>query len=146
MARIDDLVYVDDLTKHSDQFVPISKVGIIAHKSAGTPLSLPVSGTPYKTAFSTPSFSPSQRFSPAKGERSHFLDSTKLPHRGFGVKKILTDYLSIDSKGKDLSTDLRRSDSLSSTSQEISAPESVRSSECSRDVISPFTLGSTGED
>nr|GLL36948.1 rop guanine nucleotide exchange factor 7-like [Ipomoea trifida] len=148
VARIDDLVYVDDLTKHSDQFVPISKVGIIAHKSAGTPLSVPVSGTPYKTAFSTPSFSPSQRFSPAKGERerSHFLDTTKLPHRGFGVKKILTDYLSIDSKGKDFSNNMRRSDSLSSTSHEISAPESVRSSECSREVISPFTLGSTGED
>ncbi|KAM3287793.1 hypothetical protein P3S67_021223 [Capsicum chacoense] len=42
IARIDDLLYADDLNKHSDQFVPISKVGIVARKSMGTPLSVPI--------------------------------------------------------------------------------------------------------
>lgn len=135
IARIDDLLYADDLNKHSDQFMPISKVGIIAHKSMGTPLSVPVNGTPYKTAFTTPSFSPSQHISPAKG--------SKLSNRGFGVKKVLTDYLSIDSKVKD---DFKRSHSFSSTSQDVSATASTRSSECSREVVGPSTHGSPAKE
>ncbi|XP_009766155.1 rop guanine nucleotide exchange factor 7 [Nicotiana tabacum] len=147
IARIDDLLYVDDLNKHSDQFVPISKVGIIAHKSMGTPLSVPVNGTPYKTAFTTPSFSPSQLVSPAKGERSKILDGSKLSHRGFGVKKVLTDYLSVDSKGKDFSSsDFKRSDSFSSTTQDVSATASIGSSECSREIASPLTHDSPGKE
>ncbi|PHT70461.1 hypothetical protein T459_25565 [Capsicum annuum] len=134
IARIDDLLYADDLNKHSDQFVPISKVGIVARKSMGTPLSVPVNGTPYKTAFTTPSFSPSRHITPAKGERLKIIEASKLSNRGFGVKKVLTDYLSIDSKGKD---NFRRSDSFSSTSQDISATASTRSSECSREIVSP---------
>ncbi|CAN4126189.1 unnamed protein product [Withania somnifera] len=136
IARIDDLLYADDLYKHSDQFVPISKVGTTAHKSMGTPLPVPVNGTPYKTAFTTPSFSPSQHISPAKGERSKIFEGSKLSNRGFGVKKVLTDYLTIDSKGKD---DFRRSDSFSNTCQDVSATASTRSSECSREIVSPFT-------
>ncbi|XP_055808621.1 rop guanine nucleotide exchange factor 7-like [Solanum dulcamara] len=143
IARIDDLLYADDLNKHSDQFVPISKVGIIAHKSMGTPLSVPVNGTPYKTAFTTPSFSPSQHISPAKGERSKIFEGSKLSNRGFGVKKVLTDYLSIDSKGKD---DFKRSDSFSSTSQDVSGTSSTRSSECSREVVSPLTHDSPAKE
>ncbi|XP_015055963.1 rop guanine nucleotide exchange factor 7-like isoform X2 [Solanum pennellii] len=135
IARVDDLLYADDLNKHSDQFVPISKVGIIAHKSMGTPLSVPVNGTPYKTAFTTPSFSPSQHISPAKGDRSKMFEGSKLSTRGFGVKKVLTDYLSIDSNGKD---DFKRSDSCSSTSQDVS--------ECSREVISPLTHDSAAKE
>lgn len=107
VARIDDLLYVDDLTKHSDQFSSISKVGVIAHKSVSIPYSVPISSTPYKTAYTTPSFSPVQLVSPAKGERSQFLNSSKLPHRGFGVKKVLTDYLSVDTKGKTMGINLR---------------------------------------
>ncbi|CAN4081492.1 unnamed protein product [Withania somnifera] len=129
IARIGDLLYADELNKHSDQVVPISKVGIIAHKSMGTPLPVPVNGTPYKTAFTTPSFSPSQHISPAKGERPKILEGSKLSNRGFGVKKVLTDYLTIDSKGKD---DFRLSDSFSSTSQDVSTTVSTGSSECSR--------------
>ncbi|KAA8516359.1 hypothetical protein F0562_016652 [Nyssa sinensis] len=118
VARIDDLLYVDDLTKHSDQLLSISKVGLIAHKSVAIPYSVPVSSTPYKTAFTTPSFSPSQLVSPAKGEKSQFVDGSKLPHRGFGVKKVLTDYLSIDTKGKDCSNQVGRSESFSSSNSE----------------------------
>ncbi|KAB5520018.1 hypothetical protein DKX38_024337 [Salix brachista] len=100
VARIDDLLYVDDLTKHSDHFSSISKVSVIAHKRVTIPYSVPVSNTPYKTAFSTPSFSPGQRVSPIKGDRSPFMTSGKIPQRGLGVKKVLTDYLSTDTKSR----------------------------------------------
>ncbi|GAB4833883.1 Rop guanine nucleotide exchange factor 7 [Ancistrocladus abbreviatus] len=99
VARIDDLLYVDDMTKQSDQFSTIGRVSVIAHKTVSVPCSVPPSGTPYKTAFGTPNFSP------VKGERSPFLSSSsKLLNRGFGVKKVLTDYLNIDAKPKDCSS------------------------------------------
>lgn len=97
MARIDDVLYVDDLTKHSDQFLSISKVGVMAHKGVSIPFSVPVPSTPYKTAFTTPSFSPAHVVSPAQGDRSPFINGNLL-HRGFGVKKVLTDYLTIDTE------------------------------------------------
>lgn len=101
MARIDDLLYVDDLTKHSDQFSSITKVSVITHKTVSVPYSVPVSSTPYKTAFTTPSFSPGRLVSPIKGDRSPFMTSGKIPQRGLGVKKALTDYLSTDTKEKE---------------------------------------------
>ncbi|WCJ28376.1 ROP guanine nucleotide exchange factor 5 [Euphorbia peplus] len=103
VARIDDLLYVDDVTKHSDQYSSISKVSVIAHKSVTIPYSVPVSSTPYRTAHATPNFSPANLVSPAKGDRSPFISSSKIrhQHRGFGVKKVLTEYLSIDTKGKE---------------------------------------------
>lgn len=143
VARIDDLLYVDDLTKHSDQSISISKVGTIAPKSV---MIVPVSGTPYKTAFTTPTFSPLQRNSPAaKVERGLILESSKVvprppPQRGFGVKKVLTDYLRIDHKGKDHSSNspARRSDSSSSTNRESLASQSVDSYDFLKDVASPM--------
>ncbi|KAJ6331609.1 hypothetical protein OIU76_010066 [Salix suchowensis] len=88
VARIDDLLYVDDLTKRSDHFSSISKISVIAHKSVTIPYSVPVSNSPYKTAFNTPSFSPGQQLvSPAKGDRSPFMTSGKIPQRGLGVKR-----------------------------------------------------------
>lgn len=145
VARIDDLIYVDNLTKHSDQFVPISKVGIISHKTIGTPISVHVSGSQIKAPFTTP-ISASQHVSPAKGNRSQFLDNSKNSHSGFGVKKMLTDYWSVDSKGKDISNELKRSDSCSSTTQEVSTTASVgSSSESSREIVSPSTHDSVAE-
>ncbi|KAJ9175799.1 hypothetical protein P3X46_014314 [Hevea brasiliensis] len=105
VARIDDLLYVDDLTKHSDK-LSVPTVSVIAHKKVSIPYSVPVSGTPYKT-FSTPSFSPAPLISPARGERTPFLhnittsnNSNKPPRRGFGVKRVLTNYLGVDTKPK----------------------------------------------
>ncbi|GMH28970.1 hypothetical protein Nepgr_030813 [Nepenthes gracilis] len=97
VARIDDILYVDDLTKHSDQSSTISKVNGVDHSTASIPCSLPASGTtPYKTAFTSPNFSP------VKGERSPFLSSSsKLLGLGFNVKRVLTEYLNIDAKTKD---------------------------------------------
>ncbi|XWS67145.1 hypothetical protein CRYUN_Cryun05aG0262100 [Craigia yunnanensis] len=37
IARIDDLLYVDDFTKHSDQFSSLSRVGVIGQKSLSIP-------------------------------------------------------------------------------------------------------------
>ena len=79
IARIDDLLYVDDLTKHSDQFSSLSRVGVIDQKSLSIPYSVPFSSTPYRTTFTTPNFSPSQLVSLARGEKSPFLTSSKIP-------------------------------------------------------------------
>ncbi|KAL9365285.1 hypothetical protein Peur_043158 [Populus x canadensis] len=108
VARIDDLVYVDDLTKRTDNLSSVSTVAVISHRKVSNPFSVPVSGTPYKTTFSTPSFSPVPLISPARGERTPFLHITtssnsnnnKPPRRGFGVKRVLTNYLAVDSKPK----------------------------------------------
>ncbi|KAK6126111.1 hypothetical protein DH2020_040225 [Rehmannia glutinosa] len=99
VARVDDLLYVDDLSKHSDQLVSISKVGVLNQKSTGIPLPFPSS--PYKTAFSTPSYSPLLLISPANGNRLPYIESSKHSLHGFGLKRIFTDYLSVDGKGKD---------------------------------------------
>lgn len=106
MARIDDLVYADDLMRHSDHF---SKVGgMIARKSGMFPYLLPVTATPYKTAFATPNFSPAQRansmtsrvdWSPLVKVNSGSRSQPRHAH-GPAVKMVLTDYLNIDVKGK----------------------------------------------
>lgn len=102
VARIDDLLYVDDLTRQSEKLSPVPNVSIIAHKKASVQHSVPVSGTPLKTTFSTPSFSPGAPLvSPARGERTPFLNISNKPlRRGFGVKKVLTNYLGVDTKAK----------------------------------------------
>ncbi|CAI0443453.1 unnamed protein product [Linum tenue] len=111
VARIDDLLYVDDLTKCSDnKLSSVATVSVIAHKKK---LSIPFSvGTPYKASFSsTPSFSPAAPLiSPARGERTPFVNTTNTIaattnvnrnlRRGFGVKRALTNYLGVDTKSK----------------------------------------------
>ncbi|KAL5709377.1 Rop guanine nucleotide exchange factor 7 [Ranunculus cassubicifolius] len=93
VARIDDVLYVDDLTKHSDPFVPGPAVSVIANKRVSTPYLVPVSSTQYGSAFANPSFSPGPPF-------SSFLSNTKLTNHGTGMKKVLTNYLGIDNKVK----------------------------------------------
>ncbi|KAJ6720517.1 ROP GUANINE NUCLEOTIDE EXCHANGE FACTOR 5 [Salix viminalis] len=107
VARIDDLLYVDDLTKHSDKSSSVPTVGVFSHKKISIPYSVPVSGTPYKTTFSAPSFTPMPLISPVRGERTPFLHNITTsnhdskPHRrGFGVKRVLTNYLGVDSRPK----------------------------------------------
>ncbi|XP_048225509.1 rop guanine nucleotide exchange factor 7 [Ricinus communis] len=134
VARIDDLLYVDDLTKHSDQFSSISKVSVIAHKSVTIPYSVPVTSTPYKTAYTTPSFSPGHLISPVKGDRSPISTSNKMSQqRGLGVKKVLTDYLSIDAKGKDCHN-------LGKETDNKIQKESVESFECAKQAV--ISIGS----
>lgn len=102
VARIDDVLYVDDLTKHSDRLSSAPTVSVMAHKTVSIPYLVPDSSTPYKTTFSTPSFSPAPLISPARGERTPFLiNNHSKPHRrGFGVKRVLTNYLGVESKAK----------------------------------------------
>lgn len=136
------------MTKHSDQSISISKVGTIAPKSVmivPVPVPVPVvSGTPYKTAFTTPTFSPLRR---SNNSPVAVLESSKVVashNRGFGVKKVLADDLSIDdhdNKGKDESRNspARRSDySSSSTNRESLASQSVDSYDFLKDVASPM--------
>lgn len=58
VARIEDLLYVNDLTKHSDQIPGISQLGIVAHNSSNRiQISVPFSSSPYTTKLIKPSFS-----------------------------------------------------------------------------------------
>ncbi|WMV40313.1 hypothetical protein MTR67_033698 [Solanum verrucosum] len=54
--------------------------------------------TPYRT----PNFSPVPLISPVRGERTPFLsaNSNKLTGRGFGVKRVLSNYLGCEAKTK----------------------------------------------
>ncbi|KAJ1384290.1 PRONE domain [Sesbania bispinosa] len=137
VARIDDVLYVDDLTKHSDQFSSLSKVGVITHKSISVPYSVPVPTTPYKSAFGTPTLSPAHGInSPAKGGKSPLNNSNNnLPQRGVGVKKALTDFLSIDTKGKDYESSTEKHVSESKTFE-----TDVDSSDGTEDAVSPNIL------
>lgn len=94
VARIDDLLYVDDLSRHTDQFS-----SIVHNKVITSSHSVPVSGTPFETAYATPSYSPALGISPIKGEKALLLNR-KLNSRSFGVKKVLTEYLGVEVKGK----------------------------------------------
>ena len=133
MARIDDLVYVDDLTKNSDQFMSTPKAGVIAHKSIGIPYPVPLSSTQYQTGFATPGFSGALLVSPR---------SKLLPCR-FGVKKALTDFLAIDTRGKKCSHKVERSNSSSSIIREASTSQTeIGSFECSTEASSPRTQDS----
>jgi hypothetical protein len=109
VVRIDDLLYVDDLTKHSDRLSSTPTVSVISHKTVSIPYSVSVSSTPYKTTFSTPSFSPMPLISPTRGERTPFLINNNnnnnnnhiKPHRcQLGVKGVLTNYLGVDTKAR----------------------------------------------
>lgn len=90
------MIYVDDLTKHSDSFSLLSKVGVIAHKSISVPCSRPGE----KPSFDKQSFSPARCVSPAKGAKSSFINRCNLPQRGVGVSKVLTELGSIEMKEK----------------------------------------------
>ncbi|CAN0909601.1 Rop guanine nucleotide exchange factor 5 [Linum grandiflorum] len=122
VARIDDLLYVDDLTKCSDKLSSVPTVSVISHKKVSIPFSsstaVSSSGTPYNkppTNMGTPGFSPAAAplISPAaRGERTPFLNTTNTitittttnnkinVRRGFGVKKALSNYLGVDTKSK----------------------------------------------
>lgn len=124
VARIDDLLYVDDLTRHSDKLPSIPTVSVISHKRVTIPYSVPASGTPYKTAFATPKFSPAKAVnSPAKGERTPFLggnNNSKPPRRGFGVKRVLTNYLIGEAKeNNNCANQLEGPDCLTRKSAEV---------------------------
>ncbi|RDX94516.1 Rop guanine nucleotide exchange factor 7, partial [Mucuna pruriens] len=143
VARIDDVLYVDDLTKHSDQISSISKVGVITHKNISVPCSVPVPSTPYASTFSTPSLSPAHgnRNSPGNGGKSPLINDSNLTQRRVGVKKSLTDFLSIDTKGKDSNSSIEKHVPESKTLDEMPTCETdVESSDCIEASASPSIL------
>nr|XP_016439336.1 PREDICTED: rop guanine nucleotide exchange factor 5-like [Nicotiana tabacum] len=147
VARIDDLLYVDDLTRQSDKLSSVPTVSVIAHKKVSIPYSVPVSGTPYRTSSATPNFSPLPLISPARGERTPFLSSNnnKLARRGFGVKRILSNYLGCEAKTKNCGNPLEAFASISNRSSEVARnnsegpdlckdPSSLQAGNCLRSI------------
>lgn len=100
VARIEDLLYVDEISRQSDKLPSSPRLSLISHKKANHPVTVPGSGTPYRTASATPNFSPLSLISPSRGERTPFINgnSNKSSRRGLGVKRVLTNYLGGDPK------------------------------------------------
>lgn len=98
VARIDELLYVDDFSKNSDHLLD-SRTGVIAHQKASFPCSAPTSDTAFASAHSATGFSPAPLISSTREESPVFVDGKSHNH-GFGVKKILTNYLRVEVKGK----------------------------------------------
>lgn len=73
IARIDDLLNVDELSKQSDSIPSAGADAKTVCKQQAT--AVPASGTPYATAYATPScFSPAQLSSPSKIGRALLVD------------------------------------------------------------------------
>ncbi|XP_034694946.1 rop guanine nucleotide exchange factor 7-like [Vitis riparia] len=98
LVCIDDLLYMDDLT---NQFLPITRVGVTGHESISIPHLLPVSSTPIETAVTTSGVSQGQQVIPAKAETSPFFKPSKLLLRGLSKRKPSTDFRNTERKGKD---------------------------------------------
>ncbi|TKY47489.1 Rop guanine nucleotide exchange factor 5 [Spatholobus suberectus] len=139
VARIDDLLYVDDLTKHSERFalVPTTTVNVVSQQKVTRPLSVSVSGTtPHKAAVGTPSFSPATAplISPARGERTPFLNNNNngiKPHRrGFGVRRVLSNYLGVETKTKICSNSTEVNCSNPSSKKTEQQPEQRQKESC----------------
>ncbi|GJZ08343.1 Rop guanine nucleotide exchange factor 5 [Tanacetum coccineum] len=101
VARIDDLLYVDDLSKQSENRK--SRVSTSSHKRISVSTT---SGSPYRPSFGTPKFSPGPLVSPARGDRTPFLtkngNENKPPRRGCGVRRALSSYLGGETRVRSL--------------------------------------------
>ncbi|KAJ1263184.1 hypothetical protein BS78_09G164600 [Paspalum vaginatum] len=84
IARIDDLLNVDELSKQPEHLTAATGAdGKIACKGNSSKTAVvPVSGTPYATAYATPSFSPAQLSSPSKIGRALLVDRRSHHVRG----------------------------------------------------------------
>ncbi|CAH9091231.1 unnamed protein product [Cuscuta epithymum] len=91
VARIDDLIFVDDITKQSDNSIVHRKV-------------FSASSAPFRSTFSNPTLSPVlPLLSPARGgEVTPFLggSTAKILRRGLGVKRALSNYLGSEASNK----------------------------------------------
>ncbi|RLM97806.1 rop guanine nucleotide exchange factor 7 [Panicum miliaceum] len=99
IARIDDLLNVDELSKQSDHLPTGGADGNIACKNntTGKATVVPASGTPYATAYATPSFSPAQLSSPSKIGRALLVDRRSHHAKGAGARRTATP--AVDSAG-----------------------------------------------
>ncbi|MFS7928819.1 putative PRONE domain, Rop guanine nucleotide exchange factor [Helianthus anomalus] len=112
VARIDDLLYVDDLSKQSESRT--SRVSTSSHKRVSVSVST-TSSSPFRSGFGTPKFSPAPLVSPspARGDRTPFLtsngNSNKGTSRGCGVRRALTSYLGGETRVKSIEGPASRS-------------------------------------
>ncbi|KAL8137512.1 hypothetical protein V2J09_003513 [Rumex salicifolius] len=107
VARIEDLLYVDDLTKCNDKLSTSGPThSIIIHKKSSKTMqfSVPTStATPYRASFASSNGASSPLVSsPARGSRTPFVgcDNSKPARRGLGVRRVLTNYLAGEAKVK----------------------------------------------
>jgi hypothetical protein len=72
VTRIDDLLSIDELNRHAEHFTSPSDADskIACSQTVGPSFPVPASGTPFVTAYATPSFTPAKLLSPAKKERT----------------------------------------------------------------------------
>ncbi|KAL1542139.1 Rop guanine nucleotide exchange factor 5 [Salvia divinorum] len=112
-ARIEDLLYVDDINRQPDKLSSAHSASLMSHKKIPLPYPVSVSGTPYRTAYTTPKKSPGPPLaSPARGVRTPFPDS-KPARRGVGVKRVLTNYLVGEGKANGCSQNREGVDAVS---------------------------------
>ncbi|XAR71974.1 hypothetical protein NMG60_11018441 [Bertholletia excelsa] len=101
VARIDDLLYVDDLTRDPDRkILPDGRLGMMAQKRVSLPHMVSVSGTPQKPAST---LSPGPLISPRRGEITPLIRTNSIsvtPRLGFWVKRVLSHYLGGEVKVK----------------------------------------------
>ncbi|KAL9248608.1 Rop guanine nucleotide exchange factor 5-like protein [Drosera capensis] len=123
VARIDDVLYVDDLNKCSEKMSSVPTVSIMTHKKMSMPsYAMLVSGTPYKATLASSSFTPSTLGSPARAKRTPFIPRDKPPRGGMGVKRVLSNYLANEVRMKDGSRNqIEGPASISKTNKESSA-------------------------
>uniref|UniRef100_A0ACD5X729 Uncharacterized protein n=1 Tax=Avena sativa TaxID=4498 RepID=A0ACD5X729_AVESA len=106
VARIDDLLNIDELNRHSEHLSSPpggdSELKIACSKAVVPPYQqVPASSTPFVTAYATPSFSPGRLSSPSKKDRT-LLTAGRRSHgnnRGAAAKRALTDHLGPEVKG-----------------------------------------------
>uniref|UniRef100_A0ACD5WLP8 Uncharacterized protein n=1 Tax=Avena sativa TaxID=4498 RepID=A0ACD5WLP8_AVESA len=104
VARIDDLLNIDELNRHSEHLTSPgdAELKMACSKAVVPPYQqVPASGTPFVTAYATPSFSPGRLSSPSKKDRT-LLTSGRRSHgnnRGAAAKRALTDHLGPEVKG-----------------------------------------------
>ncbi|KAM0889492.1 hypothetical protein ACQ4PT_027689 [Festuca glaucescens] len=103
VARIDDLLNIDELNRHSEHLsTGDADLKIACSKAVVPPYQqVPASGTPFVTAYATPSFSPGQLSSPSKKDRTS-LSAGRRSHgsnRAAAAKRALTDHLGPEVKG-----------------------------------------------
>jgi hypothetical protein len=108
VTRIDDLLNIDELNRHAEHFTSPSDADckIACSQTMGPSFPVSASGTPFVTAYATPTFTPAKLLSPAKKERTSVTPGRRSQHsRGAGTKKALTDHDGTGAKGVILSSD-----------------------------------------
>lgn len=109
IARIDDLIYVDDMSKQTAQrqFAsippPVSSRGTLPpHKMVYSQNPVHVSLTPYTTPFATPNFSTTPLASPGRAPDSPYFNSRSNNVHSYGPQnRVLSHFLGAEKEASD---------------------------------------------